>query len=356
MSREQRSVPSRALLPPAADLEAGAEAADTSLDWPAGSWRALVAAGATGWAVPAALGGAGLDPVTRLERYESLAAVCLTTAFLLSQQDAAVRLLVRADSDGVRRRYLPAVARGETTLTIGVSQLTTSGQHRKPLVTARADGPGFRVDGDLPWVTAADRVDAVVAGATLADGRQVLFALPRDRAGVTVEPPMPLAALRGSRTARVRCRDVRVSPEDVVAGPRERVLGPGGGGGPDTSALALGLATAALGYLRAEAAARPNLGDVVGRFETAHQAALSELHSLAGGDPDPDAVLGVRVQCTRLALRLTQAALVAAKGTGFVAPHPAQRWARQASFFLVWSCPRPVTDQLLADLAAGLGS
>jgi hypothetical protein len=40
-----------------------------------------------------------------------------------------------------------------------------------------------------------------------------------------------------------------------------------------------------------------------------------------------------------------------AKGTGFVLPHPAQRWARQAHFFLVWSCPQPAAEGLLADLA-----
>lgn len=342
-------------IPPglAADLSAGAEAADTATDWPARSWEALVAAGPTRWAVPAEFGGAGLDPVARLTGYEGLAAACLTTAFLLSQQDAAIRLLVRADADQVRRRYLPAAAGGEAVLTIGVSQLTTSGQHRPPLVTARPDGPGFRVDGGIPWVTAADRADAIVAGAALTDGRQVLFTLSRGRAGVTVEPPLELAALRGSRTARVRCQDVWVGPEDVVAGPRERVLGPGGGGGPDTSALALGLAAAAVGFLRTEAGARPALAEPARRFETALEERRTDLHALARGEPDADAILAVRARCTSLALRATQAALAAAKGAGFVAPHPAQRWARQALFFLVWSCPRPVTDQLLAELAPG---
>ena len=46
----------------------------------------------------------------------------------------------------------------------------------------------------------------------------------------------------------------------------------------------------------------------------------------------------------------TQTALLAAKGTGFVAPHPAQRWARQALFFLVWSCPQPVLSATLCEL------
>jgi len=43
-------------------------------------------------------------------------------------------------------------------------------------------------------------------------------------------------------------------------------------------------------------------------------------------------------------------ALTVAKGTGFVAPHPVQRWVRQALFFLVWSCPRSVAEGLLLQL------
>jgi hypothetical protein len=50
-------------------------------------------------------------------------------------------------------------------------------------------------------------------------------------------------------------------------------------------------------------------------------------------------------------LRATQAALAAAKGTGFVVGHPAGRWCREALFFLVWSCPRPVAAANLCELA-----
>jgi hypothetical protein len=50
-------------------------------------------------------------------------------------------------------------------------------------------------------------------------------------------------------------------------------------------------------------------------------------------------------------LRATQAALVAAKGAGYVAGHPAGRWCREAMFFLVWSCPQPVLAANLCELA-----
>lgn len=71
-------------------------------------------------------------------------------------------------------------------------------------------------------------------------------------------------------------------------------------------------------------------------------------------DPAPGTAesLTLRTQATLFALRVTQAALLLAKGAGFVAPHPAQRLACQAHFFLVWSCPRPVADGVRAALLA----
>jgi alkylation response protein AidB-like acyl-CoA dehydrogenase len=56
-----------------------------------------------------------------------------------------------------------------------------------------------------------------------------------------------------------------------------------------------------------------------------------------------------------LALQATQAALILSKGSGFVAPHPVQRWVRQALFFLVWSCPRPVASEVLDGLLGKIG-
>jgi hypothetical protein len=60
----------------------------------------------------------------------------------------------------------------------------------------------------------------------------------------------------------------------------------------------------------------------------------------------------IRARANSLVLRLTQAALMAAKGTGFVAGHPVGRWCREALFFLVWSCPQPVLAANLCQWAS----
>jgi alkylation response protein AidB-like acyl-CoA dehydrogenase len=141
-------------------LAAAADRADAEPDWPAASWDVLRRAGALAWAVPAEHGGDGLDAAALLAAYERLAGACLTTTFLLSQRDAAVRRLVEYAGPDLRRRLLPPLARGETFTTVGLSQLTTSRQHQAPVLAAAPLGDernptGYVLDGFAPWVSGA---------------------------------------------------------------------------------------------------------------------------------------------------------------------------------------------------------
>lgn len=341
---------------PLAALAALADPADLSLDWPAESWALLGATGVTAWSIPPEYGGAGRDIVELLSGYERLAGACLTTAFILSQREAAVRRLLASPAIGLRSRFLPTLARGEQYATVGLSQLTTSRQHQAPALVATplgnaAEPDAFRLDGVIPWVTGADRAGLLAIGATLPDRRQVLLALPAGRTGVTVESPLRLAALSGSRTALVRCDGVRLERDLLLAGPVEKVVVGGGTvGGLETSTLALGLAGAAIDFLHAEAQQRPDLTAAAERFENVRRRARERLHRLAVHPGENADIIALRVSCTRLALQASQVALAVAKGTGFAVPHPARRWATQALFFLVWSCPRPAAEGMIAAL------
>ena len=334
-------------------LATQAEKADAEAAWPEASWEALRRAGGLRWVVPAAHGGDGLQGIDLLTRYRDLASICLTTCFILSQRDAACRRLRDSGKAQLCERLLPALARGEQFATVGLSQLTTARQHTAPTFTARADGDAFVLDGTIPWVTGAARANHVVVGAVLDDSRQILAVLPTDLPGVHVGEPLDLLALRGSMTAEIRCDGVRLGTEWLLAGPTERVLqaGRGGAGGLETSCLALGLASAAVDYVRREADARPALLTVAQGLRSRIERSWKELARLAAGGSTPEAAATLRSRANLLVLHATQAAVTAGKGTAFVRPHPAQRWARQALFFLVWSCPWPAASAMLDSLA-----
>ncbi|WP_232056095.1 acyl-CoA dehydrogenase family protein [Tuwongella immobilis] len=329
--------------------------ADTQTNWPKRSWERLTELGCMRWSIPTAYGGDDLSGEALMAGYEAIAASCLTTAFCFSQREAAVRRIRSLAPPAIREEWLPDLARGQRIVTVGLSQLSTSRQHRAPALLATAlgnpDSPEcYRLHGDVPWVTAADQSDAMVIGACLEDGQQVLFLVPTDLPGVTIDSPMELTALLGSRTASVHFDAVEIPRHLVLAGPAPQLLGPMTGGGLETSCLALGLVRASVGYLAGESRDRPHLNPIVERFETHLQSARRRLLGLVRNTLSSDAVLSLRASCTRLALRATQAVLTVAKGAGFVAPHPAARWARQALFFLVWSCPQPTATALLTEL------
>ena len=146
---------------------------------------------------------------------------------------------------------------------------------------------------------------------------------------------------------------MEVDDSDLLAGPAIDMLahaGAAGTGGLETSALALGQARAALGPW--PSCARPRRPGRAGgrplRRLARRLVAADRPRPRQARRPLPGQVRG---QANALVLRLTQAYLTARKGTGFLRTEPAQRWARQALFFLVWSCPGPVAQAAIRDLA-----
>ncbi len=322
--------------------------------WPGDLWASLVGRGVHRWSIPANRGGTGCARVPLLTRYARIAEGSLTAAFILSQHDAGVRRLAAAGERPVARWWLDTLAAGLAFTTVGISHLTTSKRLGAQALRATVEGDHYRLDGVMPWVTGAEKADVFVAGAALEDGGQILVALPADREGVAVRPSFPLAALQASCTAEVACGNVFVAETDLLDGPAANVIshpGAAGTGGLETSALALGQARAAIAALETEAASRSELSEAVEALAASWVETWNTLIRAANGVADSPTSGQVRGEANDLVLRATQAYLTARKGSGFLRDEPAQRWARQALFFLVWSCPGPVAQATIRDLA-----
>jgi alkylation response protein AidB-like acyl-CoA dehydrogenase len=332
--------------------------ADRAIDrdgaWPEAGWAAAGGLGVNRWPIPAEQGGEGLDRLGALLRGAQLAEASLTLAFIASQQDAAVRRLAAVATPHAAG-WLGRIARGEALATVGLSHLTTSRRlGERPMVAVPADEGGYVLDGAMPWVTAATRADLIVTGAVLDDGRQVLVAIPTDRAGLEVGPAMPLAALGASCTCEVRCRNVAVPAAEVLYGPASdvgKLPGLAGTGGLETSALAIGKARAAVAGIAQEADQRAEFYGMARDLAEDWNGLARALRDAALGQGGPSAATDLRVEANLHVLRATQAFLTLTKGTGFLLDHPAQRWAREALFFLVWSCPTPVARGVMDALA-----
>ena len=324
--------------------------------WPERQWLLFRQSGVTAWTIPRDYGGFGFSADDVLDGCIELARADLVSTFVLSQfQSACSRFFASTNSD-LSRVWLPALALGDAFATVGISHLTTSRQHvSRPTVLAQPVAGGFRLTGEIPWVTSGFKADILVAGAALDDGRQILFALPTNRPGVEIAPGWPLLALTGSSTGPVRLAGVEITEGDLLAGPIDRVLQqghPGGAGSLTTSALALGHAFHCVDRIRLESEQRPALLEIVQAFEQDLNQLRSDLLASSRGVAGPDHTAdSLRTRATSQALATSQSLLTATKGAGFVAGHPAERLAREAMFFLVWSCPQAVSSRLLREFS-----
>jgi alkylation response protein AidB-like acyl-CoA dehydrogenase len=340
-------------------LADAADDVDRSGRWPAEQLKLCGEAGVYRWFLEKQDGGVGWSPEDSIRGYIALASASLTTAFILTQRTGACRRIAASRNDELRRRLLPGLASGELFATVGISHLTTSRRHLgRPVLAARRTPTGFQLDGMSPWVTGGGAADVIVMAATLLEngepsGQDLLLAVPTDLAGVAVEESFSLVGLTPSSTGPVRLDHVEVPAEWLIAGPAANVmLGSEGGstGGYETSALALGLARAAIDYLSEESIRRPELAAPTEALAQAQATLADDLLGLVRGDTRSTKE-SVRQRANSLVLRATQGALSAAKGSGYVLGHPVGRWCREALFFLVWSCPPPVAAANLRELA-----
>lgn len=294
--------------------------------------------------------------------YMDLARECLSTAFILTQRNAAIQRLAACDNASLKDQILADHVIGRRMATVGISHLSTSRQHwSRPSVTVEETFDGYELSGEAPWVTGASRADLFVTGGSLSDGRQILVAIPAERSGVEICSPLKMLSLNETETGTVRLHRVAVVAEEVIAGPIELVMknapsGSGSGTGAiTTSSIAIGAAEQNISRLHEEAAKRPQLDHVIAAFSAEHaqlrrdllSVSASNEHGEQGGRNSPEEL---RLRANSLVSRTAHALMAVAKGAGFVSGHSAERAIRDSMFFQVWSCPSSVTMATLDEL------
>jgi hypothetical protein len=154
---------------------------------------------------------------------------------------------------------------------------------------------------------------------------------------------MELVALRASWTSAVKLENVKLDRRWVLRGPVEKALSGRSKGLPLPQAfLAFGLCRGVMGLIEEEGSVRAR--SLAARFGEQLASVRNEVLEICRGGGEADRVPQLRAACNDLAVRMTQTAVALYKGSALRLDHPAQRLAREAMFFLVWSCPDPVID------------
>lgn len=200
------------------DLRAHAE-------MPSDLWQAIGAAGLAGIALPVEYGGVGGDLRALAVAAEAMAEhggnLGVVTSWMSRQLIARMQILCHGTA-GQRARYLPALAAGQSTPCLAISE-PGAGAHPKHLkTTAERDGDTFVLNGEKAYLTNGPIADIflVLAITGMADTRKrySVLIVPRDTPGVEPTEGVRIDYLRPSPHGGLKLRNVRV-PADNLLGP-----------------------------------------------------------------------------------------------------------------------------------------
>jgi alkylation response protein AidB-like acyl-CoA dehydrogenase len=182
--------------------------------------RALGAAGFIGMIWPKQYGGHERHPLERYAVIEELLAAGAPVGlhWIADRQSGA--LLLRYGTEAQRRRYLPAMARGELYSCIGMSEPGAGSDLAAVRTRGVRTAEGWRISGQKLWTTNAHNAQVMVTLARTGDGAQrheglSQFLIDLRAPGVTVRPIIDLVG--GHDFNEVFLDDVLV-PDDMRIG------------------------------------------------------------------------------------------------------------------------------------------
>jgi alkylation response protein AidB-like acyl-CoA dehydrogenase len=183
--------------------------------------RAMAREGLIGLTLPREYGGQGRGAFARFVVVEELLAVGAPVAAHWIADRQSAPLLLRYGTEEQRRRYIPAICRGECYFCIGMSEPGAGSDLASVRTHARRVGDVWRLNGQKLWTTHAHQDDYMIAlvrtsGSTADRGAGLSqFVVDLRAPGVIVRPIEDLAG--DAHFSEVFFEDVAL-PEDALIG------------------------------------------------------------------------------------------------------------------------------------------
>jgi alkylation response protein AidB-like acyl-CoA dehydrogenase len=177
-------------------------------------------AGFLGATIPTEYGGRGWDVVTFGLLNEALGRCDSAYTGVLTVQSMVCAALLKWGTAEQRSRWLPPLANGEMT---GAFALTEpgAGSDIASISTEfrRNNGAGdISLHGEKKWITCGQRADLFLVFGKL-DQQPLACLVPRESAGLEIEPIKDLMGFRAAGLARLRFHDVAIAAANVVGKP-----------------------------------------------------------------------------------------------------------------------------------------
>ena len=352
-----------------------AAALDETAAFPAEHLPKLAELGIMGMNLPERWGGPGISAPALMLAVEQIAGACAATASMVTAHFLASDAILLGGEDGLRQRYLPAAAAGDT---LGAFALTEPGAGSNPAdmrTTARREGAGYRLEGVKHFISNGGVADFVVVFAVSdpAAGPRGISAFVVDRGtnGFAAGPPQPTMGLRAGQVFELSFDCVvpeenRIGPEGSGFKTALRVLD---NGRVEVAAMCLGIAQAAFDAALAwakqrEVSNRPlaeyqgiqwMLADMKVKIDAARLLIYRAVINGEQGFPSRLEAATAKVFSNEMAVEVTNSALQIFGGYGYSREYPMEwlvRFARQKKVNVILRCfvLRQLTEMILLDL------
>jgi alkylation response protein AidB-like acyl-CoA dehydrogenase len=274
--------------------------------------------GLYGLSIPRSFGGIGADATTTLATVEALAGGCLSTTFVWLQHLSPARAIAMTEH---ATRWSSAMAAGSVRCGVAFAHLRRPGP---PMLRARRDGEGWRVNGDAPWVSGWGAINVVHVAAIDDDmPENIVWTLLDARQTTTLTVTRPtLAAMNATATVVLRARDHQVPADRVtVIEQREAWLSRDALGLRANGSLALGVTLRCV--------------DLLGDGGRAFRGRVADVRGALDVATGPETLADARAAASLLAVDAAMALVASGGGGAIRSDAHAQRLAREAMFLLV---------------------
>ncbi|WP_119026953.1 acyl-CoA dehydrogenase family protein [Bacillus velezensis] len=249
---------------------------DQSAVFPIDTFKKIGELGLLGIPFPEEYGGAGGDTISYAAAVEEIGKACGSTGLSYA---AAVSLgaspLYYFGTDQQKQEHLIPLASGKALGSFGLTEPNAGSDAGGTQTKAEKKGDDYVINGEKCWITNANYARTVIVTAVTGKnsaGKPIISALivPTDTPGFTITNPYDKMGVRGSDTAELVLKDVRVPADNLLGDPEKgfkQFLYTLDGGRISIAALAVGIAQGALEASLSYAKERKQFGSPISSFQ-----------------------------------------------------------------------------------------
>jgi len=326
-------------------------------EWPRDLYRRMAELGLLGMMLPVVYGGSGADTVTWVLCQEELARASAAVAHTQLLCTLMGQLLVEHGSEAQRRRWLPAMARGESVCVIAQTEPGGGSDVAGIQTTARPTADGWVLNGTKRFITAATVCDLAIVVATTDRtlGREgiALFVVEPGTAGFRHGGKDHVMGLHGVGTGELVFEDCRVPRTALLGSERggfRRAMESLNAGRVGIGAQAVGVAQAALDASLAYAKTRVAFGRPIAELQ-AIQFMLADMSTQIEaarllvrraallkdrGRPIAREAAEAKLMAAEMVVKVTSDALQIHGASGYVSDFPIERLYRDARVYPIF--------------------